>query len=44
MTATNRETDGLVPRCESPMLQPWEAYDPALFDQEMVRVIGRSWV
>ena len=44
MTATNRETDGLVPRCESPMLQPWEAYDPALFDQEMVRVFGRSWV
>ena len=39
------ETDGLV---HSPMptlmLQPWEVYDQDLFDLEMVRVFGRSWV
>ena len=38
------ETDGLVPSSGSPMLQPWEVYDSTLFDQEMVRVFGRSWV
>ncbi len=42
--STPRETDGLVPYSESPMLQPWEAYDPELFETEMVRVFGRSWV
>jgi choline monooxygenase len=39
-----RETDGLVPLTDSPMLQPWEVYDRDLFDVEMVRVFGRSWV
>lgn len=38
------ETNGLVPLSTSPMLQPWEVFDPTLFDQEMVRVFGRSWV
>jgi choline monooxygenase len=39
------ETDGLVHApIETPMLQPWEAFDQALFDLEMVRVFGRSWV
>jgi choline monooxygenase len=38
------ETDGLVPRSETPMLQPYEVYDQDLFDVEMVRVFGRSWV
>ena len=41
---TTDETDGLVPCTESPMLQPWEVYDRDLFDAEMVRVFGRSWV
>ena len=26
------------------MLQPWEVYDQDLFDLEMLRVFGRSWV
>lgn len=40
-----RETDGLVVSpLESPMLQPYEVYDQDLFDLEMVRVFGRSWV
>ncbi|HSB85342.1 MAG TPA: aromatic ring-hydroxylating dioxygenase subunit alpha [Ilumatobacteraceae bacterium] len=39
-----RETDGLVPFTETPMLQPWEVYDQELFDLEMVRVFGRSWL
>ena len=39
-----RETDGLVPHTATPMLQPWEVYDRDLFDLEMVRVFGRSWV
>lgn len=39
-----RESDGLVPYSATPMLQPWEVYDRALFDLEMVRVFGRSWV
>ena len=39
-----RETDGLVPETPSPMLQPWEVYDRDLFDLEMIRVFGRSWV
>ncbi|MBI4883703.1 MAG: aromatic ring-hydroxylating dioxygenase subunit alpha [Actinobacteria bacterium] len=40
-----RETDGLVNSPPTtPMLQPWEVYDQALFDLEMVRVFGRSWV
>ena len=39
-----RETDGLVPQSTTPMLQPWEVYDRDLFDLEMVRVFGRSWV
>lgn len=39
------ETDGLVPPTpDSPMLQPYEVYDQDLFDLEMVRVFGRSWV
>ena len=28
----------------TPMLQPWEVFDQELFDLEMVRVFGRSWV
>lgn len=40
-----QEVAGLV---ESPlpsdMLQPWEVWDQDLFDLEMVRVFGRSWV
>ena len=40
-----RETDGLVRGdAQTPMLQPYEVYDQDLFDQEMVRVFGRSWV
>lgn len=39
-----RETDGLVPDTPSPMLQPWEVYDRDLFELEMIRVFGRSWV
>ena len=39
------EFGGLVPLTpDSPMLQPWEVYDQDLFDLEMVRVFGRSWV
>ncbi len=39
------ETDGLVDApLDSPMLQPYEVYDQELFDLEMVRVFGRSWV
>ena len=39
------ETAGLVPTpLPTPMLQPYEVYDQALFDQEMVRVFARSWV
>ncbi len=39
------ETDGLVRSpLPTPMLQPYEVYDQALFDLEMVRVFGRSWV
>ena len=39
------ETDGLVRGDEhTPMLQPYEVYDQELFDVEMVRVFGRSWV
>ena len=39
------ETDGLVHSpMPTPMLQPWEVYDQDLFDTEMVRVFGRSWV
>jgi len=39
------ETEGLVRSpIETPMLQPWEAYDPDLFDLEMIRVFGRAWV
>ena len=45
MTSFLRETDGLVPPTpKSPMLQPYEVYDQALFDLEMVRVFARSWV
>lgn len=40
-----RESDGLVRSpLESPMLQPWEVWDQELFDLEMLRVFGRSWV
>ena len=39
------ETDGLVHApVDSPMLQPYEVFDQDLFDLEMVRVFGRSWV
>ena len=39
------ETDGLVhSTLSTPMLQPREVQDRALFDVEMVRVFGRSWV
>lgn len=39
------ETAGLVDSpVESPMLQPYEVFDQDLFDLEMVRVYGRSWV
>ena len=39
------ETEGLVPSpLPSPMLQPWEVFDQDLFDLEMLRVFGRSWV
>jgi nitrite reductase/ring-hydroxylating ferredoxin subunit len=39
------ETDGLVHSpMPTPMLQPWEVYDRELFDLEMVRVFGRSWI
>jgi choline monooxygenase len=39
------ETDGLVRSpVPTPMLQPWEVFDQDLFDLEMLRVFGRSWV
>jgi choline monooxygenase len=39
------ETAGLVPQPRpTPMLQPYEVYDHNLFDLEMVRVFGRSWI
>jgi choline monooxygenase len=39
------ETTGLVHApVDSPMLQPYEVFDQDLFDLEMVRVFGRSWV
>ena len=39
------ETSGLVRApMPTPMLQPWEVFDPDLFDLEMIRVFGRSWV
>ena len=39
------ETEGLVDApLPTPMLQPWEVYDQELFDLEMIRVFGRSWV
>lgn len=39
------ETSGLVESpLPTPMLQPWEATDRDLFDLEMIRVFGRSWV
>jgi choline monooxygenase len=39
------ETAGLVPSSlPTPMLQPYEVYDQDLFDLEMIRVYGRSWV
>ncbi len=43
-TPARRETDGLVRHTDSSMLQPWEVYDKDLFELEMVRVFGRSWV
>ena len=40
-----REGSGLVNSpLPSPMLQPWEVWDQDLFDTEMLRVFGRSWV
>ncbi|MFC0862291.1 aromatic ring-hydroxylating dioxygenase subunit alpha [Sphaerimonospora cavernae] len=40
-----RESRGLVdPPLPSDMLQPWEIWDRDLFDLEMIRVFGRSWV
>lgn len=40
-----REGAGLVDApLASPMLQPWEVWDQDLFDTEMMRVFGRSWV
>lgn len=39
------ETSGLVRSpADTPMLQPYEVYDQDLFDLEMIRVFGRSWV
>src|SRR6266542_5590429 len=39
------ETDGLVRSpLPTPMLQPHEVQDRALFDAEMVRVFARSWI
>lgn len=39
------ESEGLVHSpLPTPMLQPWEVYDQDLFDLEMLRVFGRSWV
>ena len=43
--AEPREGSGLVNSpLASPMLQPWEVWDQELFDTEMMRVFGRSWV
>ena len=43
--AAPREGSGLVNSpLPSPMLQPWEVWDQDLFDTEMLRVFGRSWV
>ena len=43
--AVPREGSGLVNSpLASPMLQPWEVWDQELFDTEMMRVFGRSWV
>jgi choline monooxygenase len=43
--AQRAETDGLVRSpLPTPMLQPWEVFDQDLFDIEMRRVFGRSWV
>ena len=43
--AAPREGSGLVNSpLASPMLQPWEVWDQELFDSEMLRVFGRSWV
>ena len=43
--AEPREGSGLVNSpLASPMLQPWEVWDQELFDAEMMRVFGRSWV
>lgn len=40
-----REGSGLVNSpLRTPMLQPWEVWDQQLFDTEMLRVFGRSWV
>jgi len=39
------ESEGLVHSpLPTPMLQPWEVYDQDLFDLEMLRVFGRSWL
>ncbi len=39
------ETSGLMQSpADTPMLQPYEVYDQDLFDLEMIRVFGRSWV
>lgn len=39
------ESSGLVNSpVDSPMLQPYEVYDQGLFDLEMLRVFGRSWL
>ena len=39
------ESEGLVRSpLPTPMLQPWEVYDQDLFDLEMLRVFGRSWL
>lgn len=40
-----RESRGLVDSpLPSDMLQPWEVWDRDLFDLEMIRVFGRSWI
>ena len=45
VAAAPREGSGLVNSpLPSPMLQPWEVWDQKLFDTEMLRVFGRSWV
>jgi len=43
--ALREECDGLVESpLATPMLQPYEVYDQELFDLEMIRVYGRSWL